>query len=126
MSQVDVAVVGAGIAGGAMATVLARAGLEVLLVERDNAYRDRVRGETMFPWGVAELERLGLRDVLVDAGGGFARELFEYDELYEPATARPIPLHAMVPGVAGSLNVGHPQSCQALATAAEAAPTELP
>ena len=121
MGQVDVAVVGAGIAGGAMATVLARAGLDVLLLERDKAYRDRVRGETMFPWGVAELQRLGLRDVLLDAGGGFARKLFEYDELYEPSTARAIPLHAMVPGVAGALNVGHPQSCEAFTSAAEAA-----
>ena len=121
MDPVDVAVVGAGIAGGALATVLARAGLDVLLLERDEEYRDRVRGETMFPWGVAELDRLGLRDVLVDAGGGFARELFEYDELYDPTTTRAIPLHAMIPGVAGALNVGHPQSCQAFASAAEAA-----
>ena len=119
MDQPDVVVVGAGIAGGAMATVLARAGLDVVIVERDAVYRDRVRGETMFPWGVAELERLGLKDVLLAAGGGFAREVYEYDELYDPAMSRPIPLHAMVADVEGSLNVGHPESCRALASAAE-------
>src|SRR5688500_6532184 len=114
MDQPDVVVVGAGIAGGAMATVLARAGVDVLLLERETAYRDRVRGETMFPWGVAELERLDLTDVLLDAGGGFARELYEYDELSEPETSTPIPLHAMVHDVEGALNVGHPESCRAL------------
>ena len=121
VGRVDVAVVGGGIAGGALATVLARAGLDVTLLERDDAPRDRVRGETMFPWGVAELDRLGLRDVLLRAGGGFARELFEYDELYEASTSRPIPLHAMIPGVPGALNVGHPEACGALASAAESA-----
>lgn len=124
MRRVDVVVVGAGIAGGAMATVLARSGVDVLLLERDQVFRDRVRGETMFPWGVAELQRLGLRDELVDAGGGFARELFMYDELYEPSTVRAIPLHAMVPGVAGSLNVGHPQACEAMTIAAQRAGAE--
>ena len=108
-----------------MATVLARSGVSVLLLERDLVCRDRVRGETLFPWGVAELQRIGLSDVLVDAGGGVARELFMYDELFEPSTVRAIPLHAMVPGVAGSLNVGHPQACEALAVAAQRAGAEV-
>ena len=37
----DVVVVGAGIAGASIAAVLARGGLEVLLLERQCAYRDR-------------------------------------------------------------------------------------
>ena len=52
----DVVVVGAGIGGAALATVLARNGLDVLLLERQTAYRDKVRGEWMAPWGVAELQ----------------------------------------------------------------------
>lgn len=71
--RVDVAIVGGGIAEGAMATVLARAGLKVLLLERDVPYRDRVRGETMFPWGVDELQQMGLSNVLRDVGAGFTR-----------------------------------------------------
>ena len=43
----DVVIVGAGIAGGALGTVLARAGFEVVLLERENSYFDRVRGEYM-------------------------------------------------------------------------------
>lgn len=50
----DVVVVGAGIGGAALATVLARNGIDVLVLERQTAYRDKVRGEWMAPWGVAE------------------------------------------------------------------------
>jgi flavin-dependent dehydrogenase len=47
----DVVVVGAGIGGASIAAVLARGGLEVLLLERQRSYRDRVRGEHMAQWG---------------------------------------------------------------------------
>jgi 2-polyprenyl-6-methoxyphenol hydroxylase-like FAD-dependent oxidoreductase len=122
-TQPDVAIVGAGIAGGAMATVLAQAGLDVLLIERQVAYRDRIRGETMFPWGVAEVLRLGLEGVLFDAGGGYARSLMVYDELLAAAGAEPLalPLEGIIPEVPGQMNVGHPQACEALAQAAERA-----
>ncbi len=41
----DVVIVGGGIAGNALATMLARAGTAVLVLERSAVYRDRVRGE---------------------------------------------------------------------------------
>ena len=41
----DVVIVGGGIAGNALATVLARTGQAVLVLERSSVYRDRVRGE---------------------------------------------------------------------------------
>jgi flavin-dependent dehydrogenase len=56
----DVAIVGGGIAGASLAIVLARAGLHVLVVERQGEYRDRVRGEYMANWGVLEARELGL------------------------------------------------------------------
>lgn len=65
MTAYDVAIVGGGIAGGALATALARGGLGVLLLERQTEYRDRVLGEGMMPWGVAEARRAGVEDVLV-------------------------------------------------------------
>jgi flavin-dependent dehydrogenase len=40
----EVVIVGAGIGGAALATVLARAGRDVLLLERQTVYRDKVRG----------------------------------------------------------------------------------
>jgi flavin-dependent dehydrogenase len=41
----DVIVVGGGLAGSALAGVLAQSGLGVLLVEREARFRDRIRGE---------------------------------------------------------------------------------
>jgi len=64
----DVAVVGAGVAGSALAAALAGAGLGVVIVEREPRFRDRVRGEGIHPWGVREAEKLGLRPVLEAAG----------------------------------------------------------
>jgi hypothetical protein len=33
-------------------------------VEREARFRDRVRGDSVFPWGVVEMTRLGLADLL--------------------------------------------------------------
>jgi len=32
----------------------------VLVLERETQFKDRVRGEQMHPWGVAELKALGI------------------------------------------------------------------
>ena len=64
----DVIVVGGGIAGSTLGGVLARAGLGVLVVEREARFRDRVRGEGTWPWGVAEAYALGLHELMCDAG----------------------------------------------------------
>ena len=119
----DVVVVGGGIAGSALAAALARGGLEVVVLERQSAYRDKVRGEVFVPWGTAELKRLGLEEALLGAGGGYATRLARYEERLDPeeATAQAVPLDRLLRGVAGSLNVGHPEACEALAQAAEAA-----
>ena len=70
----------------------------------------------MFPWGVAEVRDLGLEQVLLDAGGGYATTLVIADEL-QPAGVDPLslPLEGVAPGAPGQLNVGHPQACAALA-----------
>jgi 2-polyprenyl-6-methoxyphenol hydroxylase-like FAD-dependent oxidoreductase len=64
----DVIVVGGGIAGSTLAGVLARSGLGVLVLEKEARFRDRVRGEGSYPWGVAEALRAGLGDLLKKAG----------------------------------------------------------
>ncbi len=64
----DLVVVGGGLAGSSLAAVMARAGHRVLLLEREKRFRDRVRGEAMMPWGVAEAARLGLLPVFAQAG----------------------------------------------------------
>jgi 2-polyprenyl-6-methoxyphenol hydroxylase-like FAD-dependent oxidoreductase len=64
----DVAIVGGGIAGAALGGLLAAAGLGVVVVEKEGTFRDRVRGEAIHPWGVAEAKQLGLLPVLAAAG----------------------------------------------------------
>lgn len=114
-----IVVVGGGIAGAALAIGLARAGRSVLVLESTDVFRDRVRGESMMPWGVAESQALGVADVLRAAGGHTAPLWKRYSE--GDGLARDLPVGRMVPGVDGSLNLHHPLACQALLDAAVAA-----
>jgi len=116
-SDPDVVIVGAGIAGASLATVLARSGLEVVLLERQREYSDRVRGEYMAMWGVLEARELGLEDVLASTGAVTARYSVPYDELLPPAGAEAAvrDMSTLLPGVAGALCASHPNACQALA-----------
>src|SRR5437588_4294666 len=127
MRRCDVAVVGAGIGGASLATALAREGLDVVVAEASTEYEDRVRGESMLPWGVAEARALGVEQVLLDAGAHTASMWCQYDELVpaEDAEANPIPVGMVLPGVEYSLNLRHPVACQTLADAAVAAGAEL-
>ena len=119
----EIVVVGGGIGGATIALVLARAGLTVTVLEQQPPYRDRVRGEYMQPWGVAEAQHLGIGEILGQAGGFFARRIIHYDEINAPhaAEAAARELGELVPGVAGALCVSHPAACLALSQAAETA-----
>ncbi|MPZ98607.1 MAG: FAD-dependent monooxygenase [Dehalococcoidia bacterium] len=64
----DVVIIGGGIAGSALAAALAGVGASVAVVERSSAFKDRVRGEWLAPWGVAEADRLGLLPTFRAAG----------------------------------------------------------
>lgn len=118
--DVDVVVVGGGIAGGALGTVLATAGRSVLVLERSTEYRDRVRGEYMAPWGVADARRLGLLEVLLAAGGNVITQIVSYDETVEPSIAEQasVQLDGLLPDVPGAVGIRHPVACGALETAA--------
>lgn len=104
-TNVDVVIVGGGIGGSAMATVLSRKGLAVTLLEQQRTYADRVRGEYMAAWGVQVAQRLGLFDALEQAGGSMPRWAVQCDELMPPEAAEQdkIDLNGMVPGVSGAL-----------------------
>ena len=109
MSDVDVAIIGGGIGGSALGGFLARAGLRVLMLERETVFTDRVRGEWMAPWGVAELRRLGLYERFIAAGGHHLSRHIGYDELVPvaEASANPLPIGALLPGVPGPLCLEH-------------------
>ena len=60
------AIVGAGVAGAALATRLARAGLDVVVLERAPAWHWRAAGVFASPLVVDALRRTGLADPLID------------------------------------------------------------
>jgi len=68
MREADVLVVGAGPAGAATALGLARAGHEVVVIDRAGFPRDKACGEGLQPPGVAALRRLGLLEAVLATG----------------------------------------------------------
>lgn len=115
-SHHDLIIVGGGIGGSALATVMARAGRKVLVLEAQDAFQDRVRGEWIAPWGVIETQRVGLYDTLMAAGGHHLKRHITYDESVPPeaAEAAALPLDAFLPGVPGPLCIRHPVHCETL------------
>jgi 2-polyprenyl-6-methoxyphenol hydroxylase-like FAD-dependent oxidoreductase len=126
VADYDLIIVGGGIGGSALATVMARAGRSVLLLEQSETFVDRVRGEWISPWGVAEVKRVGLYDLLMGAGGHHLARHVTYHETLTPeqSEAHPTPLGIFVEGVPGPLCIGHPHHCQTLFDAAVAAGAE--
>ena len=116
-------VIGGGIAGGAFATVMARAGHSVLMLEITEQHRDVVRGEWLAPWGVDEAKRLGLYDLYRSHGAHHLKRHVTYDEDIPPATADAMTLEfsALIPSSEGPLTIGHPKLCGVLDDAAVAA-----
>src|SRR6185295_19531585 len=64
----DVVVVGAGPAGATAAAHLARAGRDVLLLDRARFPRDKVCGDALIPDAIAALDRLGALDAVREQG----------------------------------------------------------
>eukprot|EP01135_Chromosphaera_perkinsii_P002472 Nk52_evm78s223 gene=Nk52_evmTU78s223 len=58
----DVVIVGAGVAGCAMAYALAKDGRNVVVIERDLSEPDRIVGELLQPGGLRSLRKIGLGD----------------------------------------------------------------
>jgi 2-polyprenyl-6-methoxyphenol hydroxylase-like FAD-dependent oxidoreductase len=64
--EYDIITVGGGLAGATLAKAMAENGARVLVIERERQFKDRVRGEVTFPWGVAELQKLGVYQLLLE------------------------------------------------------------
>ncbi|KAF1808618.1 squalene epoxidase [Eremomyces bilateralis CBS 781.70] len=64
--EADVVIIGAGVAGCAMAVALGKQGRSVILLEKSLKEPDRIVGELLQPGGVVSLDQLGLLDCLED------------------------------------------------------------
>jgi len=114
----DVAIAGGGVGGAALAKNMAEQGARVLVIEHERQFKDRVRGEVMFPWGYAEVQALGVADCLAEAGrhhldwvdSYFASNLVEHREVV-PSTKHRLPF----------LTCYHPAMQESLLKAAAAA-----
>ena len=118
----DVITVGGGLAGSALATALAQEGMKVLVLERTEVFQDRVRGEQVHPWGVAELKELGLYDVLLESCG---HELPWLDMFLWPQQIAHRDLRVTTPQQATEFSFYHPAMQETLVQAAEEAGAEV-
>ncbi|KAK3425642.1 hypothetical protein EUGRSUZ_F02214 [Eucalyptus grandis] len=77
--DLDVIVVGAGVAGSALAYTLGKDGRRVRVIERDLSEPDRIVGELLQPGGYLKLIELGLEDCVekIDAQQVFGYALFK-------------------------------------------------
>jgi 2-polyprenyl-6-methoxyphenol hydroxylase-like FAD-dependent oxidoreductase len=99
-----VLVVGGGLAGSALAIALAREGVDVLVVERERVFRDRVRGEVMAAWGIVEARQLGLYELLRERCAVHVPYLTYHVE----GNGAPVDLLAAAPHFEPSLAFHHP------------------
>jgi 2-polyprenyl-6-methoxyphenol hydroxylase-like FAD-dependent oxidoreductase len=122
MTTYDIVTIGGGLGGAALAKAMAERGSRVLVVEREREFRDRVRGEALAPWGVAEAKALGLFDTLADRHGN---ELTHW-RIYaggQPLTERPF--RETTPQKTGWITFYHPSMQELVLDAAEKAGAEV-
>ena len=115
----DIITVGGGLGGSALAKVLAEHGTRILVVERERQFTDRIRGEWIAPWGVAEARRIGIYDTLLQR---CAHEAPNFD-LVGMGPSRD--LKATTPQHLPALTLYHPAMQEALLDAARIAGAQI-
>jgi 2-polyprenyl-6-methoxyphenol hydroxylase-like FAD-dependent oxidoreductase len=120
--DVDVITIGGGLGGATFGSVMARQGHRVAVLEQEKAFKDRVRGENLLPWGVAAARRLGVLDALV-AAGGHPAPFFNIYFMGAQTEHRPFP--ETTPGGDSALNMYHPDLQKTLLAGAVGAGAEV-
>lgn len=113
----DLLIAGGGLAGAALARAMACAGFHVLVVERETAFRDRVRGEVLLPWGTAEARELGIEPLLLDS---CAREAGTEQFYYAGEASGRRDYRTTTPNGTCTLSFHHPDMQEVLLAAAQA------
>jgi choline dehydrogenase-like flavoprotein len=113
----DIVTVGGGLGSSSLAKVMAEAGKQVLVLEREREFKDRVRGEYMCPWGVAEARELGLYELIRDSCG--------MDAPIVDMGFGPRDLVATTPQQLPSLGFCHPEMQEVVLTAAQHAGADV-
>lgn len=108
----DVITIGGGLGGAALAKSLAEKGVRVLVLEHETGFRDRVRGELIHPWGVAESRALGIYELLKQTCAHTVR--FRFNQIMGLPSATPRDPVATSPHRVESLSFYHPEMQQVL------------
>lgn len=117
----DLIVVGGGVTGSALASRMARNGARVLVLERETTFRDRVRGESLQPWGVAEARKLGVDQPLERC----AAELRFFDQILNGQTIMRRDLRATTMQAEPMWGFYHPEAQEILLNHAAASGAEV-
>lgn len=113
----DIVTVGGGIAASSLAKAMAEQGAKVLVLEREKQFKDRVRGEGVAPWGVAEANALGIRELL--------KQKCAHDVPYVEAGSGPRDLRTTTPQQLPLLSFPHQVMQETILDAAENAGAEV-
>jgi 2-polyprenyl-6-methoxyphenol hydroxylase-like FAD-dependent oxidoreductase len=118
----DVLTVGGGLGGATLAKALAERGARVLVIEQTREFKDRVRGETMQPWGVADAKALGVYELLRQTCG---HEQPWLDMFLGPTQVMHRDLPATTPQAAPMFSFYHPRMQETVLGAAAKAGAEV-
>ena len=115
-SSFDIITVGGGLAASTFAKSMSERGVKVLVLEREERFKDRVRGEFIVTWGVAEAKELGILDLL--------RQSCAIEVPWIDLGFGPRDLRTTTPQQLPGLSFSHPEMQETLLSAAENAGVE--
>jgi 2-polyprenyl-6-methoxyphenol hydroxylase-like FAD-dependent oxidoreductase len=118
----DIITVGGGVGGATLAKAMAEQGARVLVLERERQFKDRVRGEFIAPWRVAEARELGIDTLLCGAGG---QDLPYVQLQFGAVRGKRRDLRTTTPQKAAALSVYHPAMQEIVLQAAADAKAEV-